>query len=255
MKTIKLVTYIALITLFSINSFQTAQAEEVSGEYILKKIDENVYLDKAMTEATMTVFDRRGRELNFKSRGWIKGANTRLVEYLYPPRQKGVKMLMRDDNLWMYTPEPTDRIVTISGHMLRQSLNGSDLSYEDMMENRELIDSYDAKVIDKEQYNERECWIVELTANREDVSYHSRKMWVDAERWLGLKEERYAKSGKLLKRLEILDVIKLQNRWYPKKMRFKDMLSKGKGTEYVIDKIDFDVDIPDHLFTKASLRK
>ena len=254
MKTLKYITYIILLGLIGFLGTQTSRAEEVTGEYILKMIDDNVYLDKAMTEATMTVFDRRGRELSFKSRGWVKGADTRLVEYLHPPRQKGVKMLMLEDNLWMYTPEPTDRIITISGHMLRQSLNGSDLSYEDMMENSQLIKSYDAKVVGKEQYNDRECWVVELTANREDVSYHSRKMWVDTERWLGLKEERYAKSGKLLKRLEILNVIKLKDRWYPKKMRFKDMLSKGKGTEYVIDKIDIDVDIPDHMFTKASLR-
>ena len=38
-------------------------------------------------------------------------------------------------------------------------------------------------------------------------------------------------------------------------MIFKDMLSKGKGTEYLVDSIDFDVDIPAHLFSKAALRR
>jgi len=48
-------------------------------------------------------------------------------------------MLKLGDELWTYTPE-TDRIIKISGQMLRQSVMGSDLSYEDMMEDRKLIE-------------------------------------------------------------------------------------------------------------------
>ncbi|MBW1644041.1 MAG: outer membrane lipoprotein-sorting protein, partial [Deltaproteobacteria bacterium] len=54
---------------------------------------------------------------------------------------------------------------------------------------------------------------------------------------------------------EITDVFKQDNRWYPKRMVFKDMLSKGKGTEYIVESIDFKVKIPDYKFSKAALRK
>ena len=64
-----------------------------------------------------------------------------------------------------------------------------------------------------------------------------------------------ARSGRLLKNFEIKEVFQKDDRWYPKRMTFKDMLSRGKGTEYIIESIDFDVDIPDHKFTKASLRR
>jgi len=96
---------------------------------------------------------------------------------------------------------------------------------------------------------------VELTAKVEDAAYHSRKIWVDKERMLALREDRYAKSGKLLKTAEIQEVFQVNQRWYPKRMIFKDALSKGKGTELIIESIEFDVDIPAYLFTKASLRK
>ena len=33
------------------------------------------------------------------------------------------------------------------------------------------------------------------------------------------------------------------------------MLSRGKGTEYFIESIDFDVNIPDYRFTKAALQR
>jgi len=41
---------------------------------------------------------------------------------------------------------------------------------------------------------------LELIAKVEDVAYHSRKIWIDALRFVPLKEELFAKSGQLLKK-------------------------------------------------------
>jgi outer membrane lipoprotein-sorting protein len=93
-----------------------------------------------------------------------------------------------------------------------------------------------------------------LHANTEDVAYQNMKTWVDKAKYIPMKEERYAKSGKLLKKTELFDVKQIDGRWYPTRIVFKDMLKKGNGTEFIIDDIDFDANIPEHLFTKASLR-
>ena len=139
--------------------------------------------------------------------------------------------------------------------MLLQSMMGSDLSYEDMMEENELIKIYNAEVTGEEIIEDRDCWIVLLTAKVEDVAYQTKKVWIDKERHLPLREERYGKSGKLLKTTEINEVFKIGKRWYPKNMIFKDVLKKGKGTEFIIDSIEFDAEIPKTVFTKAALRK
>ena len=55
--------------------------------------------------------------------------------------------------------------------------------------------------------------------------------------------------------MELKDVSNIDGRWYPKRMIFKDMLKSGKGTEFIIEIIEFDVDIPAYMFTKAALRK
>jgi outer membrane lipoprotein-sorting protein len=225
-----------------------------TGEDILQKVDRNLVIDQATGVSTMVIHGRRGSR-TITSRFWKKGRENTFVEYLSPAREKGKKMLKLGDKLWTYTPEPTDRIITIAGHLLRQSVMGSDLSYEDMMENESLIDLYLAQVEGSQQVEGRPCWVVNLTARVEDVAYHSRRIWVDKERWLPLKEERYAKSGKLLKTTRITEVFWTGDRWYPKRIVFQDMLSSGKGTEHVIDSIDFDVQIPDYIMTKAALRK
>jgi len=223
-----------------------------TGEEILRRVDANIGSDNKIATSEMTIHGRRGTR-SIKSKSWIYGVDKSYTEYLAPAREAGTKMLKLEDQLWTYIPS-TDRTIKISGHMLRQSVMGSDLSYEDMMEDPELLNLYEANVIDEETFLDRPCWVLELTAKVEDISYHSRKIWVDKERYVSLKEERFARSGKLLKVFEVKEIRSIQNRWVPVHMVFKDALKSGKGTEYFIESIEFNADIPEALFTKASLR-
>ena len=163
-------------------------------------------------------------------------------------------MLKLENQLWIYSPS-TDRTIQISGHMLRQSVMGSDLSYEDMMEDRKLTDVYAAKLIGKEKIDGRVCYILELTAKVSDIAYHTRKVWIDTERYVPVKEDLFAKSGQLLKRTTLSDFKQIQGRWFPMRIVYKDMLKQGDGTEFVIESIQFDTDIPEYIFSKASLKK
>ncbi|MBW2060103.1 MAG: outer membrane lipoprotein-sorting protein [Deltaproteobacteria bacterium] len=245
----KIVLILALFLLAFGSAVQAQTAEEV-----LRKVDENMVLDQAISVTEMTIHGRSGTR-TIRARTWIKGRDQAFVEYLSPARERGKKMLKIGNKIWNYTPEPNDRIIAISGHLLKQSVMGSDLSYEDITENEGLYEKYQAEMTGRESIFGRDCLVLSLTAKTTDVTYHSRKIWVDAERWLPLKEERFARSGRLLKKTEITEVFQVEGRWYPKKMKFKDMLSKGKGTEYIIESIDFNVKIPDHKMTKAALRK
>ena len=235
-------------------SFALPAEEYPDGEEILRIVDENLVLDQATGVSIMVIHARSGTR-TVKSRFWVRGQDESYVEYLSPARERGKKMLKLSDKLWTYAPEPADRIITISGHLLRQSVMGSDLSYEDMMENNRLEELYDAEVTGVEEIDGEECWVITMTSKGEDVAYHSRKVWVDRNRYLPLREERFAKSGRLLKTTEIKEALQVEDRWYMKRAIFKDMLSSGEETEYIIEEIDFDVDIPDHVFTRASLRK
>jgi len=224
----------------------------MTGEEILRRVDANIGSDNKIATAEMIIHGRRGSR-SIKSKSWIYGEEKSYTEYLAPAREAGTKMLKLEDQLWTYIPS-TDRTIKISGHMLRQSVMGSDLSYEDMMEDPELLNLYQANVIEEMNFLDRPCWVLELTAKVEDISYQSRRIWVDKERYVSLKEERFAKSGKLLKVFEVKEVRMFQNRWVPVHMVFKDALKNGKGTEYKIETIEFNATIPEALFTKASLR-
>jgi outer membrane lipoprotein-sorting protein len=224
-----------------------------TGSEILQELDRNWYSENKIITSKMIIKGRRATR-TIESKSWIKGKEMSFTEYLAPAREKGTKMLKLEDNLWTYSPT-TDRTILISGHMLRQSVMGSDISYEDMMEDQKLQEVYDADILGEEIYANQNCWILHLLARSSDVSYASRKIWVDKERFIVLREERYAKSGKLLKKTEVKEVKRMQNRWVGARIIFKDVLKRGDGTEFIIESVQFNSDIPNYIFSKASLKR
>ncbi len=235
-------------------TFLFSQADDISVQDIIKAMDNNLNAKSRIMTSKMVVHGRRSSR-TIESKNWVVGIDLAFTEYLAPPRESGTKMLKLGDKLWTYSPQ-TDRVIQISGHMLRQSVMGSDMSYNDMMEDRPLEELYEATLEGSVEINGRDHWIMLLTAKTKGLSYPLRRAWIDKEYLLPMKEELYAKSGKLLKTATMSGIRKVQSRWFPSRFNYKDELKRNsKGTEWLIDEITFDVDIPASRFSKAKLRK
>jgi outer membrane lipoprotein-sorting protein len=220
---------------------------------ILDKVDKNMSSKNRVFESEMIIHGRRNSR-TITSVSYSAGNKQSFTEYLSPAREQGTKMLKLENQLWIYSPS-TDRIIQISGHMLRQSVMGSDLSYEDMMDDRKLSEIYTAKVTGDESVDGRNTYVLELIAKVDDAAYHSQKIWVDTGRFVPLKQEMFAKSGQLLKRTTLSDVKQVQGRWFPMSIVYKDVLKDGSGTEFRMKSVKFDQDIPEYIFTKAALKQ
>ncbi len=220
---------------------------------ILSRVERNMSSDNRIFESSMIIHGSRTSR-TITSKTYSAGEKQSFTEYLSPAREQGTKMLKVENQLWIYSPS-TDRIIQISGHMLRQSVMGSDLSYEDMMDNRKLAEIYEAKITGNDTVDRRNVWILELTAKVSDVAYYRRKVWIDRERYVPLREELYARSGQLLKRTTLSEVKQIEGRWFPTKIIYKDLLKQGDGTEFIMSSIKFNQPIPDYLFTKAVLKQ
>ncbi len=242
--------HIILLLLFSFVFGQN----EMTVEEIIQAMDNNLNAKSRVLTSKMVVHGRRASR-TIESKNWVVGTDLAFTEYLSPPREAGTKMLKVGNKLWTYSPQ-TDRVIQISGHMLRQSVMGSDMSYNDMMEDRPLVELYEATLEGSIEIDGRDHWIMLLEAKVKGLSYPKRRAWIDKEYLLPMKEELYAKSGKLLKTSTMDGIKKVQGRWFPSRFIFKDELKRNsKGTEWIIDEIAFDVDIPNSRFSKALLRK
>jgi len=220
---------------------------------ILDKVDKNMSSKNRIFESEMIIHGRRSSR-TITSVSWSAGDTKSFTEYLSPAREQGTKMLKLENQLWIYSPS-TDRIIQIAGHMLRQSIMGSDLSYEDMMDDRKLTDIYSAVITGNEIIDERNTMVLELTAKVDDVAYYKQKVWIDAERYVPLKQEMFARSGQLLKRTTLSEVKRVEGRWFPMRIVYKDVLKDGSGTEFKMTSIKFDQKIPEYIFTKAALKQ
>ena len=243
-----------ILILFFLSSFLFPQTNQMNADNIIKAIDKNLNAESRTITSKMVVRGRRSSR-TIKSKSWVVGTDLAFTEYLSPPREAGTKMLKLGEKLYTYSPQ-TDRVIQISGHMLRQSVMGSDMSYNDMMEDRPMEELYNVTIEGSAKVDGRDHWIIVLDAKVKGLSYPKRRSWVDKEYLLPIKEELYAKSGKLLKTASLEGIKKIQGRWFPSKFVYKDELKRNsKGTEWIIDNIEFNKKIPDSRFSKALLRK
>ena len=244
----------ATFTIAFIVGLAPALALGLTPEEIVQKMDETMTFNTRVGEASLTV-ERAGaapdtRSLKIWGRGWDDSYSV----FQSPARDKGIKYLKLQKSLYMYLPR-TEKVVTISGHLLRQSIMDSDFSYEDMLESRALLADYDVKLVGDDTFAGDKCWVLDLTAKREGVSYYRRKIWVSQKTFVPLKVERYAESGLLLKVLTYEKIVAFGARNFPTRMVMQDQLRKGSRSVFQLDNLQFDVAVPDALFSRRNLMK
>ncbi|HHU82570.1 MAG TPA: outer membrane lipoprotein-sorting protein [Firmicutes bacterium] len=244
-------TVSVILILFLIAGILPVAFGALTVEEIIKRRDDNEYFETARVEAEMVIINRNRRIVKTMT-SYAQGDNGLVV--FTNPRDRGTKFLKRGDDLWMFFPDAED-LVKISGHMLNQGIMGSDFSYQDVMEADRLTDLYQFELVGEEELNGRPCYVLEGTAAPgKEVSYYRRKAWIDQERFVGLKEELYARSGRLLKVATVTRVQEIEGRWYPLESVMEDKLRKDTRTEFIIKKIEFNPEIPEGTFTLENLR-
>jgi outer membrane lipoprotein-sorting protein len=158
----------------------------------------------------------------------------------------------------VYSPD-TEEVMLISGHMLKESMMGSDLSYEDTIDNDTLAARYDPALGGTEVWNfngvNRDCWILDLTAKKRTESYPRQKLWLDKETGDMLHYELYALSGAKLKEYTLLRVEVISGHRFPVEGEMRDLLRRGSKTTFVMRNVILDRPIADSVFSMRNLER
>ncbi|MDR1970349.1 MAG: outer membrane lipoprotein-sorting protein [Treponema sp.] len=218
---------------------------------ILRRIDANEIYKTIQYEGEM-IIEYQGRR-NVKSlKAQARENKDSFVEFTNA-EDRGTKYLKQGGRLYVYSPD-IEEVMPISGHMLKESMMGSDLSYEDAIENSGLADRYDPVLLGTENYNGRNAWILELAAKARTESYPKRKLWVDTENFDLLHYELYALSGARLKEYTLLKAQLIGNRRFPVESEMRDLRRRGSKTTFIIRSVVLDQNIPDSVFSMRNLR-
>lgn len=220
---------------------------------ILKKVDYNQAPDSVVYDVQM-VIHQSDRVDTKQMKLYGQGQEKSYALFVSPVRDKGTAVLRLSDSLWMYLPT-AEKTIKISGHMLKQSFMGSDFSYQDSTERLKLLERYEAGPVATDTLNGKNVYLLDLRAKQADATYFERKMWVDRDRYVVLKQEMYAKSGKLLKVQTLLETVKIGDRWFASHVKMEDKLKNNTYSEMIFTNIKLDEKIPPSLFTLQNLEK
>jgi hypothetical protein len=122
----------------------------------------------------------------------VRGFNVAGVS-LAPPKYRGNKILMLNTSMWFYKPG-LSKPVPIS---LRQKLMG-DASYGDIASTN-YAENYQATRLPDEVINGEPCYVFDLKAKVDKVTYDRITYWVTQQRQLGIKADYFTVSGKRFK--------------------------------------------------------
>jgi outer membrane lipoprotein-sorting protein len=225
-------------------------AQTPSARELLRRVDANEIYGTIRYEGQM-IIEYQGRRYVKTMSAQARENRDSFVEFTNP-EDRGTQYLKQNGRLYVYSPD-TEEVMLISGHMLKESMMGSDLSYEDAIENEGLADRYEAVLTGTETYNGRNAWVLELSARRRTESYPKRKLWIDTENFDLLHYELFALSGAKLKEYSLIRAELIGGRRFPVESEMRDLLRRGSKTTFVLSSVVIDEPIPDSVFSMRNL--
>jgi outer membrane lipoprotein-sorting protein len=211
----------------------------ITGEEIVRKADDMQAFDTSEATGEMRIKDRFGVKVStFNS--WSRGKHDSLIEFT-SRAERGQKVLRTEDELYLFYPD-AEELIRMQGSMLRQSMLGSDISYEDMTGGKDRISQYDVELQGEETVGGNDCYVIFMKANVRTVPYPQEKLWIDKETFVVWKAEYFTKSGRLLKEMETLRIEEIGGRTIAMESRISDKMKTDTETIMVID--DIKINIP-----------
>ncbi len=240
-------------SIFTQSAVQASEQSELTAQEILARVDEHASFESAYFESTMIIRSGR-RELVKEMQSYSDGQGNGLVTFTNPA-DRDTKYLKLGDELWMYFPDADD-LVKISGHMLRQGFMGSDFSYEDTLQSERFHEVYDVVLDGMEPCGDALCYVLDASVKPGvQATYALRRMWVDAELFVVRREELMAAGGRLLKIAETEKIETIGGRPFSTQVTMRDLLRQNSSTTLVINRAEFDIEIPEDLFSLRSLMR
>jgi outer membrane lipoprotein-sorting protein len=139
-----------------------------------------------------------------------KGSTDTVYQILWPKERKGEGFLLRKSGGRAPTGSVftlPDSLVPLTAAKMDDGIFGSDLSYEDLVEN--FLAWENQAIVGAEAVDRVPCQILESKPGGADRSGYAKvRSWIDTKRMLPLRVEKFSGTGKLMKRIDTTKVAK-----------------------------------------------
>ncbi len=206
-------------------SFPLVSLAEMNPNEIVKKADLKRGLGNISHSFNVTVTDQDSKKEIYHV--YFRDVNNTMTEQTEPERARGRKLLMKDYDIWLFTPN-IKKALRIS---LEQKLTGQ-VSNGDIARTN-YAEDYEATFIDLDKKENADAYHLALKAKNNKVTYGKIEYVVSKKDFSPLEATFFAISGKPLKRAKFSDFKPIQGMSRATKMMIQDYLQKDKSSTLI----------------------
>lgn len=240
-------TVLGVLCLWALALPASAQEAEPDVQTILQTVNSyRGFYQEPFVFKVLTVSQQPGREdqkhlleVAFRSSDQVR------VDFLKPARDKGRKILIEGNNMWMAMPRTRNLIRVSPLQRVTGEASNGDIANTN-------YDDYDAVLVGSASCGETDCLELDLTARGKAATYQRILLRVDSESFKPIKSEHYAKSGKLLKIAHYEAFKQFGEHEFLHRMLLVDPLFEDRYTWMIYEDYQRQ-DLPEALFHKENL--
>lgn len=218
----------------------------------LKYAENQMRGDRSRSEIIMTIETPNWtRTLEIESD--VEGKKEALSTIKSPAKEKGIRTLRIENNMWNYFPK-LKRKVAVSSSMLLASWMGSDFTNDDILKASSMAQDYHHKFIPDETIAGETYRVIENTAKSD-----SKVMWPKIVAYASKKDclprlyRYYDKEGKLRRSLSLSEIKTFDGHQVPTRWVMSPEDDKNKKTELKYKSIKFNTSFKPGHFSQQNL--
>ena len=206
------------------------------------------------SDGVMTmIIHRPDWERTMTMRAWTKGDDRSLVRVLEPKKDRGNGTLTDDNSMWSFSPK-VNRVIKIPSSMMGQSWMGSDFSNKDVARADDIVDQYDHTLLGTEEHDGVVVYEIESIPHEDAAVVWGREVLSIRDDHVVTTHRFYDQDGELVKTLTSLEIGEMDGRTIALRQRMSKVETPDELTEIAVESVEYDIDLPDSLFTLSNLR-
>jgi len=230
----------------------SARADQDSARDLIRKAMDHWRGLSSYSRMTMTIH-RPDWERSMTMDSWSRGDKQSLVRVVEPKRDAGNATLLDDNNMWTFSPK-VNRVIKVPSSMMSQSWMGSDFSNKDIAKSTDIIDQYEHSLTATEERDGHLYYTVTAVPHEDAAVVWGKEVIIIRDDYVLIEEQFWDQDGALVKTLKTLEVAVMGGRPVARVMRMGKLETPDEWTQLTAERIEFDLDLPDSLFTLSNLR-
>jgi outer membrane lipoprotein-sorting protein len=248
--------FVCCCGLCSVNAAAAETGMTTDARTIVNHAVEYLREDTSESLVHMTIH-RPDWERTMTIQAWTKGKTDSLFRIEAPAKDKGNGTLKKGREMWIYNPK-INRVIKLPPSMMSQSWQGSDFSNNDLAKSDTVIDDYTHELIGTETLDGKTVYVIRSVPKPDAPVVWGMLTLKIREDFMLLSEAFYDEDREPVKILTMEKIGMIGGKLYPTRWRMaKTDADPASGDEYTLinyETIQFNIDLPDHMFTISNLK-